>query len=170
MALAPARPSIPGILMSRMARSGRISVTSFTASSPRAVSPTTSYPCSCRVSFRSRRMMASSSAITTRTAKGVAPCGGLAGLDHEAVEELVLRPLEVGDRCHQGASAPGHGVGMALGVAVLLLRLGRLVDQGPDPGVVGVVGQGPELLVKHDELFAGAREPVVDLSEAALDG
>ena len=99
MARAASRPSMPGILMSRMARSGRSVRASSTASSPRPVSPTISYPSSSRVSRRSRRMMASSSAISTRVGNDVsfpaAPfnhprvVGRSAG--DEPVEELVLR-------------------------------------------------------------------------------
>ena len=42
ISLAAAMPSIPGILMSRMARSGLSSLTRATASSPRPTAPTTS--------------------------------------------------------------------------------------------------------------------------------
>ena len=58
-------PSIPGILMSKMTRSGCRLRTSSTASSPRPVEPTTSKPSSTRISHRSSRTTASSSAITT---------------------------------------------------------------------------------------------------------
>ena len=48
-------PSIPGILMSKMTRSGCRLRTSSTASSPRPVEPTTSKPSSTRISHRSSR-------------------------------------------------------------------------------------------------------------------
>jgi len=58
---------------------------------------------------------------------------------------------------------------MALRVAVLGLRERRLGHDGTEPGVVGGVGEGGELLLDHRQLLAGACQPPVDLGEAALD-
>ena len=90
---------MPGIRMSRMARSGACSRTSVTASSPRPVSPTTSYPCSSRISRRSRRMIASSSAMTTRTAKvggSLSSWTDLGQVTSSWSRSCVLGPLELG--------------------------------------------------------------------------
>lgn len=57
-------PSSTGIFTSRIARSGFSSWTSRTAVAPSPASPTTVYPSSSSISFRSRRISASSSAIT----------------------------------------------------------------------------------------------------------
>ena len=54
---------------------------------------------------------------------------------------------------HVGAVA-AHGVGVLLGLAVLLLGERRLGDEGPEPGVVGLVGEVRELLVGHPQLLA----------------
>ena len=59
-------PSRTGIFTSRITRSGPCSVASETAVCPSPVSPTTAYPSSSSISFRSIRISASSSAITTR--------------------------------------------------------------------------------------------------------
>ncbi len=63
---AAAMPSIFGILMSQMTRSGCSSVARATACSPSLASPTTSKPSSRSISARSSRISASSSAISTR--------------------------------------------------------------------------------------------------------
>src|SRR4051794_35165487 len=177
MARAASKPSMPGILMSRMARSGRSDRASSTASSPRPVSPTISYPSSSRVSRRSRRMMASSSAISTRVGNmspfrplpfnhpGVV--GRSAG--EEPVEELVAAGLEAGDRLHHLGAAAAHGVGVAPGVTMLPVGERGLRDEGPEVGVVGVVTQMDELLVDDPELLSQRAQAVADLCQTTLD-
>src|SRR3954454_18246124 len=63
---AAARPSRTGIWMSRMTRSGRSCCAWSTACCPSPTSATTVYPSSSSISFRSRRISASSSAMRTR--------------------------------------------------------------------------------------------------------
>src|SRR4051794_4413004 len=168
---AAARPSTPGIRMSRIARSGLSSLTRLIASSPRPVSPTTSYPCSCRISLRSRRMMASSSAMTTRTATEVAPslCWGLSGFEDESIEQLVLRALQLGDAFDECGTASRHRVCVSLRFLVLPVGQGGLRHKGSQPGLVGSFGEDGQLLVHHGELVAGAPETVMDLLQPAFD-
>src|SRR5215470_11999037 len=64
-------PSSTGILTSRIIRSGRRLDASSTACSPSDAWPAISYPSSSSISFRSSRISASSSAITTRTGVGL---------------------------------------------------------------------------------------------------
>src|SRR5438067_2161937 len=56
-------------------------------------------------------MMASSSAMTTRTATRARSFAflGLSRLEDKAVEQLVLGPFEFGDRCNQGVAAAPIG-------------------------------------------------------------
>src|SRR5215510_8299961 len=64
-------PSSTCILTSRIIRSGRRLDASSTACSPSDAWPAISYPSSSSISFRSSRISASSSAITTRTGVGL---------------------------------------------------------------------------------------------------
>src|SRR4051794_29911062 len=170
-ARATSSPSIPGILMSRMARSGRSVRASLTASSPRPVSPTISYPSSSRVSRRSRRMMASSSAISTRVGNDVSfpaapfnhPKVGRRSAGDEPVEQLVAASLERGDGLDHLGPAPAHGVGVAAGVAVLPVGEGCLGHQRPQVGVFGVVTQMAELLVDDAQLLTQGAQAIADL-------
>src|SRR5438445_2323926 len=182
---AAASPSKPGILMSRMASSGLCSRTRATASSPLPVSPTTSYPSSSRISLRSRRTMASSSAMTTRTT--LSPAGSAigflaprwatvlafpavsAGVRYEPLEQLVLGPLQLFYRGDDRSPAPCHGVGVTLGVVVVPPGEGRLRDEGADAGVFGHLGEGPQLLVDYIQLLPGAAQAAVDLDQSPLD-
>src|SRR5436190_18935575 len=168
---AAASPSTPGMRMSRMARSGLCSLTSAMASSPRPVSPTTSYPCSCRISLRSRRMMASSSAMTTRTATQACSFAffGLSGLEDEAVEQLVLFLFELRNPGDYVVAAADHGVGVPLGLVVLAVGQRGLRHQRPQAGIVGLLHEDGQLLVQDSEFVAGAPQAVVDLPQPALD-
>src|SRR4051794_321849 len=102
-------------------------------------------------------MMASSSAMTTRTATGARSFAflDLSGLDDEPVEQLVLGPFEFGDRCDQGVAAASHGVGVPLGFVMFPVGEWRFRHQRPEPGVVGRFGENRELLVQHRKLVAG---------------
>src|SRR3954452_2371801 len=171
IARAASRPSMPGILMSRMARSGRSERASSTASSPRPVSPTISYPSSSRVSRRSRRMMASSSAISTRVGNDVsfrpAPfnhqevAGPSAG--DETIEQLVAAGFESGDGLQHLGAAAAHGVGVAAGVPMLAVGQRGLGHEGPEMGVVGVTTQMDELLVDDAQLLPQGAQASADL-------
>src|SRR5579875_150961 len=159
-------PSMPGILMSRMARSGLVRATSSTASSPRPVSPTISYPSVSRISLRSKRMMASSSAITTRLPMGVPPriaggcaagrraAGRLARIDGELAQQLVLAALELDDGVGQRTARPRCRVHVTLGVGVLVRGHRCLRYERPQPRLVGGIGADGQLLVEHGELLA----------------
>src|SRR3954447_10989361 len=102
--------------------------------------------------------MASSSAITTRTATEVAPCflGGLLGFDDETVEQLVLRPLEVGDGGRHRGTASRHRARLALRLRGLAGRARSPGDERADAGVVGGVDEDGQLLLDHGHLLAGA--------------
>src|SRR5205823_9925172 len=125
------------------------------------VSPTTSYPSSSRVSFRSRRMMASSSAITTRmgtvvssSSNGGRTRAGSAGLCSESVEQLVLFAFELVDRGLHFGSMAFVGVSVALGLVVLPIGKRGLGDERTDASVVGGVVEVGHLLVGQDELLS----------------
>src|SRR4051794_301544 len=176
-ARATSSPSIPGILMSRMARSGRSVRASLTASSPRPVSPTISYPSSSRVSRKSRRMMASSSAISTRVGNDVSfpalpfnhpdVVGRSAG--HQPVEELVAAGFEAGDGLHDLGPAPAHGIGVTAGLTVVTVGERGFGHQRPEVGIVGVVTQVDELLVDDPQFLTQGAQAIADLCEAAFD-
>src|SRR5712691_10486934 len=70
-ACAACRPSVPGILTSRKTRSGRSRRTRSRARVPSAASPTTLYPFSSRSARNPRRIIASSSAMRTRSGSGM---------------------------------------------------------------------------------------------------
>src|SRR4051812_40096544 len=165
------RPSSPGILMSRITRSGRRSRTSSTASSPRPVSPTTSYCSSWRSSLRSRRMIASSSAITTRVGRGSdtvlrGSAGGQFGRD--AVEEGVLLRLELAHGAAQRLRLTGLRIGVTAGVARLDVGEGRLRHQRTEADVLRLLLQEAELLLGDRELGADALETLADVDQSTL--
>lgn len=83
---------------------------------------------------------------------------GLGG--DEPVEQVVLRRLELTDLGHQRVAVATHGLGVALGLAVDLLGAGRLRDQGPEVGLVGVVGEVAELLLGHGKIDGDRLEAV----------
>ena len=62
-----------------------------------------------------------------------------------------------------------HRVGVTLGLLVLLGREGRLGDEGPQPGVVGRLGEVGQLVVGHRQLFAQLAKTGGNLRQAALD-
>ena len=64
---------------------------------------------------------------------------------------------------------PRHGARGPLRLAVLLVRERGLGHHRPDPGVVGQVGEVPELLVGDRQLLAQRREPAPDQSQPTLD-
>jgi hypothetical protein len=94
---------------------------------------------------------------------------GLSRLDHETIEELVLRALKIGDGRQQVRLAASHRVGVTLGLLVLLPGPWRLVEEGADAGVVGIGSQGRHLLVQHGDLTSSALQPVVHVAQAPLD-
>lgn len=112
--------------------------------------------------------MASSSAITTRTAKWELLRS--AGIGDETLEQLIDGAFESGDGGGGGGPAAPHGVDVALGVAMLPLGQGGLPHQGAHAGVVGLVGQHHQLLVEHPQLLARLAQVGRHLPEAALDG
>src|SRR5262245_47405854 len=124
------------------------------------------------------RMMASSSAITTRSDKwgpfrcpwcgwpapsfnqtGVTASAWGSAVGAELVEQLVLLALELGDRVDHVLAVARHGVGVLARVVRLVRRTRGLRDQSADRGVVGVVPEHGELLVDLGELGAQRLEP-----------
>src|SRR5215468_8373553 len=117
-------PSSTGILTSRIIRSGcRLDVSS-TACSPSDAWPAISYPSSSSISFRSSRISASSSAITTRTGVGLTATSVLKAVDwrrsrlslpagmasqapvDQSAESAVSNTVQCGFESHPGH--PGH--------------------------------------------------------------
>src|SRR5918997_439144 len=95
-------------------------------------------------------MMASSSAMTTRVAKGV-PFGRTAllarlGLGHEPVEQLVLVTLQLCDLVGDLGLVAAHRLGVALGLAVVDVGDRRL-GQGPGLGGGGAAAVRQRLRV-----------------------
>ena len=113
--------------------------------------------------------MASSSAMTTRTVTVLACLPWSAGLCHEPLEQLVLRPLQLFDRSRDCGPAASHGVGVALRLVMLAVCKGRLGDECPDAGVVGLVVELRELLIGDGELGSQLLEPLAHLREFSLD-
>ena len=79
------------------------------------------------------------------------------------------RLLEAADLVEDLGAVPLHGIGVALGVLVLTVGERRLGHERPQPGVVGGLGEVPELLLGHGQLLAELLEARADLGEAALD-
>ena len=82
---------------------------------------------------------------------------------------VVLLALELRDRAAQRVAVRGQGVGVPPGVSGLGLGERRLRDQGPQPGVLGLLLEERELLLGDRELGAQALEPVADVDEAPLE-
>jgi hypothetical protein len=98
----------------------------------------------------------------------VAPSVG-GSADLEAIQEIILGPLKFGDGFRNGRPAAGHGIGVALRFAVLVVGEGRLRHEGPETSVGRGVGQGGQLLVDHRQLLTGALKPAVHVGEAPFD-
>lgn len=113
--------------------------------------------------------MASSSAITTRVIDVSSWPGRSTCFGDEAVEQFVLGRLEFLDRAQQLGAVAGHGVGVTLGLAVLVLGEGRLGNQGAQAGVVGLRSQLRKLLVDDRELVAQGAETITHVGQTALD-
>ena len=117
--------------------------------------------------------MASSSAMTTRVAKLVPSFDRCVlarpGLREQPVEQLVLIALQLGDLVEHGGAVPSHGLGMPLGLPMVDVGDGRLGHQGPQPGVVGGIGQMRELLIRDLELGAQLLQATGNLAESPLD-
>ena len=94
---------------------------------------------------------------------------GCGGSRDQAVEQFVLRALEGLELGDHVRPVTAHRVGVLLGLTMLLLGQRRLRDQGPDAGVVGLVGEVSELLVGHPQLLTEMADAVGHLGEAALD-
>src|SRR6185436_19446622 len=159
--------------MSRIASSGRRVRTSSTASSPRPVSPAISYPSSSSSSRRSSRMIASSSAMTTRvrgdsgSATGRSPSASRQ-LGRDSIEELVLLPFELLDRLAERVAMAREGVGVAARIASFDIGDRGLGDECAQTDVVGFLLEEDELLLGDRELGANALEPFADVDEAPL--
>src|SRR5947209_8614129 len=104
-------------------------------------------------------MIASSSAITTRTATKGPP---LPAVGQQAVEELVLGLLESLDGLHQLGPAVGNGVGVLLGVVMLAIGERRLRDERAQAGLVGRLGEEGHLLVDDRQVGAQPLEALSD--------
>ena len=116
--------------------------------------------------MRSRRTMASSSAMITAPGAGPTPAPA-AARDHSLLtwlshggQQLVLALFEVDHRLAQRVTGPGHHVGVALRLVVLLGGQRRLGDQGAHPGLVGRLPDDRQLLVEDGELLARPDQPV----------
>jgi len=109
-------------------------------------------------------MMASSSAIKTRVGTGPSLSAG-----RELVEQFVEPGLERHDGTGHFLPAAGHGVGVPACVAVLLLGERRLGDEGPEPGIVGLLAEVLELLVDDPELLSQDAQAPADLGQTAFD-
>lgn len=114
--------------------------------------------------------MASSSAMTTRVLNVlVLPGGSGLRFDEEAIEQVVLRLLELRDAVlHLGAVAH-HRIGVPLRLLVLLRRQRGLRHEGPQAGLVGRLSQLGQLVVGDGELVTQLTEACGHLREAAFD-
>ena len=91
------------------------------------------------------------------------------GAGDEPVEQLVLGPLEPLDLGQHRGAVAAHGLGVAGGLAVLVLGQRGLRHQRPQAGLVGLVGQVGQLLVGHLELAAGLAHALGGLGQAPLE-
>lgn len=96
--------------------------------------------------------MASSSAITTRVGTVALQCSSWSGGGDEPVEQVVLGEFELPDLGEEIGMVAAHGIGVALGLVVLLLRERRLGHQRSEPSFVGLLRQVGELLLGDGEI------------------
>src|SRR5665213_1710683 len=146
--------------MSKSARSGWCSLIIASASSPRAASPTTKYPSPSKISFRSNRMIDSSSAITTRLSIVILRC--------PFTQELITRREELS---HFARST--HHLGVChhdvTGEFIVFLRLqGRLGYQCANPRVVQGVVPHFDLFFQYRKAFSGLRQLALHVHQTAF--
>ena len=87
----------------------------------------------------------------------------------QAVEQLVLGGFELAHLGGQRVAVSAHGVGVTLGLMVILLGEGRLRDEGPQAGFVGVVGEVGELFLGHRKLDANGLQALRCVSQTPFD-
>ena len=87
----------------------------------------------------------------------------------QAVEQVVLRLLEVGQLGDDGRAMARHRVGVLLRLSVLVLGEGRLGHQGTKSGIIRGLGQCRKLLVGDAELVAEGAEALRDLRQLPLE-
>ncbi|TML61598.1 MAG: 4-alpha-glucanotransferase [Actinobacteria bacterium] len=93
----------------------------------------------------------------------------LSNFGQQAVEELVLGPLELGDRAEDGSSLAAHGVSVLLGLVVLAAGERRLRHQRAQAHVVGSIGEERQLLLHDPELGPRLLEAGRHLGQLPLD-
>ena len=165
---------MPGILMSRIARSGRSSRTSSIASSPRPVSPddlvALFFEDLLEVEADDRLVLGDHDArglVAGSVTGSVGVSGPTARPPCGRAAASCSRSSSC-DRRAQGVAVAGQRVGVAAGLAGLGVGERRLGDERAQAGVVGLVLEEHELLLGDRELGAEALEPVAHVDEAPL--
>jgi len=89
--------------------------------------------------------------------------------DDQSVEQLVLTCLEFGDRRPHLGPVPGHGVGMALGIAVVEAGPWGLGHESAPLQIIGLVGQVGVLLVDDSQFIAQRSQSLAHLPQSTFD-
>ena len=92
-----------------------------------------------------------------------------AAVGDEAIEQVVLRLLELGDLGQKGASVPVHHLGVALGLAMLPVGKRSLRNERTQSGLVGLVGEVRELFVGDRELPTQLHQPFGHISQPLFE-
>src|SRR5437899_669740 len=114
-------------------------------------------------------MIDSSSAMTTRTGKARSFATWLARFRDEPVEQLVLGPFQLLDRCQHIGTVSRHCIGVLLGLVVLAVGERRLRHESPQARLVGLPSQERELLLDDREVGPGALQPVRHVRQTPFD-
>ena len=103
-------------------------------------------------------MMASSSAITTRTDWDTS------STSRETIKEFILRGFQALDLLPEPVTVPGHTGRVSFGTPAVPIRDRRLRDQRPDPRLVGFLLEVGQLLLGHSQIATQSLKAAPHLS------
>lgn len=87
----------------------------------------------------------------------------------EPVKQVVLRHFQLAHLSEQLIAMTTHCLGMTLGLVVFLLGEGRLRDQGPKAGLIGIVSKMGKLFLRNAKITIDRLEAVRNVAKTPFD-
>ena len=103
-------------------------------------------------------MMASSSAITTRTDWDTS------STSRKTIKEFILRSFQALDLLSELVTVSGHTCRVSFGTPVVPIRDRRLRDQRPNPRLIGFLLEVDQLLLGYSQIATQSLKTAPDLS------